>query len=168
MTGLPSDAPELLAQLALGARQDAATRLREIGARAIDVETQHRKRRAIRIRLFSTAGFGRPLQGRGDPFWIRPRENARLQIESITSPSDFGRPPSGCLTRRWSHTRSPKGWLSHCFPDQTGASSTLRKRRNTKRVPLLQRTSPNSAGAGRAEPFACLPVSPKHAASHPT
>ena len=55
---LPSDAPELLAQLALGARQDAATRLREVGARAIDVETQHRKRRAIRVRLFSTARLG--------------------------------------------------------------------------------------------------------------
>src|SRR5262249_4087448 len=40
-TGSPSDAPELLAQLPLGARQYAPTGLREIGARAIDVKNQH-------------------------------------------------------------------------------------------------------------------------------
>src|SRR5215470_12004620 len=101
-----SDPPELPAQLALGARQYAAPRRREIGARAIDVETQHRQRRAIRIRLLSTARFSRPLQGCSDLFGILPRENPGLQIKSITSPRDFGRPQTRGLTRRRSYARS--------------------------------------------------------------
>ena len=144
MTGLPSDAPELLAQLALGARQDATTRLREIGARAIDVETQHRKRRAIRIRLFSTARLGRPLQGRRDLFWIPPRENAGLQIESIASPRDFGRPQSRCLTRRCSYARSPRGWLSHCFLTRQAPTPPYGNAAKTERVPLLKGTKPEA------------------------
>jgi hypothetical protein len=145
-----SDAPELLAQLALGAREYAATRRREIGARAVDVEAQHRKRRAVRIRLLSAARLRRPLQRCRDPSGIRPRENPGLQIKRIASPRDFGRPQLGRLTRRSSYARSlgrsrPGGWLSHCFPDQSGTPSTLRKRRKDRARSAAQGTKPEPA-----------------------
>jgi len=88
-TGSPSDAPELLAQLPLGAGQYAPTGLREIGARAIDVKNQHRHRRTIGVSLFSTAHLGRSLQGRRDLFGILQGEDPWLQVKSVASPRNF-------------------------------------------------------------------------------
>src|SRR5882724_6100441 len=49
---------ELLLQRVLGAIQHPAPRRRQVLARAVDVERQHRKRGAIRIRLAPLAVFG--------------------------------------------------------------------------------------------------------------
>jgi hypothetical protein len=150
VTGPHSGPPELLTQLTLGTHQYAATHRRQIGAGTIDVETQHRKRRAIGVRFFSAACFSGPLQRRRDPFWILQGENALLQIERIASPSDVGRPEPGRVTGRCAHARSLSGCLfrgrlshglrrlSHGFTPDRHSMPTEMKRRKEQACSILR------------------------------
>jgi hypothetical protein len=79
------------------AHQDAAPRSGQVLARPIDVERQHRERRAERIGFPSLAAFGRSFQGRGDALGVLPGEDACAQIQGVAAFGNVSRPASACL-----------------------------------------------------------------------
>src|SRR5579863_9378551 len=86
----PTPAPERSAttesraQLLLCPIESPAPLWREVLARPIDVEAQHRHGRAERLGLAPPAGLGGPLERQGDRPRTLPGENAGLQIERVT------------------------------------------------------------------------------------
>src|SRR5258707_1460189 len=86
-------AAELVPQLGLGALQAVALRFRQRLAGAVDIERQHRERRAIGACLAARTAFGRALERSRDSFWISQREDAVRQIERVAFPGHALRPP---------------------------------------------------------------------------
>ena len=67
----------------LRARQGFAPAGRQVLAGAIDVEGQHRQRRAIRIGFAAAAAFRRAFQRRRNPLRIAFGEDAAVEIERV-------------------------------------------------------------------------------------
>src|SRR5947208_10602442 len=87
-------AAELFAQLDLGALQRLLARCRKLAAGPIDVERQHRQRRAIGTALAAAAAFRRALERARDPLWIAAREHALVEIERVAVLGHPRRPPA--------------------------------------------------------------------------
>ena len=85
-------AAKLLAQFALGAFQGFAPAGWQVPAGAIDVEGQHRQRRAVRIGFAPAAAFRRSFQRRRDALWIALGEDAAVEIERIAFARHTRRP----------------------------------------------------------------------------
>src|SRR5262249_48844821 len=81
------------AQLALGRLQASALGPRQLAAGAIDVEREHRHRRAVRARFAPAASLGRALQGSRDGSWASGK-NLALEIERVALARDTLRPAS--------------------------------------------------------------------------
>src|SRR5438552_5333608 len=63
--------------------ENALAALRQVLATAIDVEGEHRKRRAIGIGFSPLAPLPGALQRRSDPFRIGPGEDAFIKVERV-------------------------------------------------------------------------------------
>src|SRR5437016_5265448 len=87
-------AAELLAQFELGALQRFLARRWKFPSGAIDVEGQHRQRRAIGTALAAAAAFRRALERARDPFWVPAREHALVEIERVAVLGHPRRPPA--------------------------------------------------------------------------
>src|SRR5262249_1557454 len=74
---------EGLAQFVLCLFQTPAVGLRQVLSGAVDVENEHRHRRAIGIRFSTRAMLGRTLERERDLLWILEREHTLLQVEGI-------------------------------------------------------------------------------------
>src|SRR5262249_21730711 len=85
-------APAKRAQLVLGALEPAAPVLRQLLPGAVDVEDQHRHRRAERLRLAALAPLRRTAQGAGDRSRIGPGEDARVEVDRVALARDPLRP----------------------------------------------------------------------------
>lgn len=71
------------AQLIFGCLEAVTPRFRQVFARAIEVEIQHRHGRAERIAFAAPAFFGRALERDGDTARIVQRENSRPQVQRV-------------------------------------------------------------------------------------
>src|SRR5690242_16899588 len=80
--------PEFPLQLDLGALQPIAFRLRQIPARAIDIEGQHRHRRAIGARLAARAPLRRALQRGRDLLCAGLLEHAASEVKGVALAGD--------------------------------------------------------------------------------
>jgi hypothetical protein len=80
---VPARPVEQRPQLVLGRFQRFALSRRQVAAGAVDVERQHRHRRAVRIGLASMAVFGRTLERACDRHGIVQFEHTRAQVERI-------------------------------------------------------------------------------------
>ena len=85
-------APKFASQLLFCAFEHAPLARAEVVTGAIDVESQHRHGRAVRVALSPMTLLGRMLEGRRDPVWVGPREDASIQIESVAVLRHVGRP----------------------------------------------------------------------------
>src|SRR5207247_9932638 len=97
-------------QLALRGFELFASRLRQVLARAVDVERQHRHRGAIRIALATLALLSGLLERLSDAARTVLREDAGLQVERVALLGHFARPPSRLIHR--SSTSEDRGVLS--------------------------------------------------------
>src|SRR5690242_14154352 len=89
---MSSIAAELLAQLALGALQRAALPGWQVLAGAVEIEGEHRQRRAIGIGLAAPAALGRALERAGDALGILAGEHTAREIERIAVARHLPRP----------------------------------------------------------------------------
>ena len=87
--------PELLAQFDLRLLQRPAAARGQIPAGAIDVEDQHRQRRAVRLGLAAMALLSRALERSGDALGVFPGEDAAFQIERTAFARDAAGPGAG-------------------------------------------------------------------------
>src|SRR6185437_2327522 len=83
---------KLVLQLGLGAFESIALGFGQLAAGAVDVESQHRKRRSIGARLAARTALGRTLERRGDLLRIGQAEDPVLQIERVALLGDALRP----------------------------------------------------------------------------
>src|SRR6267143_2134125 len=79
-------------ELPFRALEHLALRARKALAAAIDVEVQHRHRRAERRALAAPAALGRALERTRDGARAAPREDAALEVERIARTHDARRP----------------------------------------------------------------------------
>src|ERR1700692_1403262 len=100
-----SRAPERLAQFVLGALQRALACGRQVLAGAIEIEDQHRQRRAVRIRFAAFAALGRALERSGDALWVLPGEDALIEVERVARARHPGGPAAGGFARRLANGR---------------------------------------------------------------
>ena len=61
----------------------------KLPARSVDVEVEHGHGGPKSGALASITGFGRALEREGNPFWIIPGEDARLEIEGVAGFGDL-------------------------------------------------------------------------------
>src|SRR5258707_13128963 len=113
-------AAELVPQLGLGALQAVALRFRQGLAGAVDIERQHRERRAIGARLAARTAFRRALERSRDFLRAGQLEDALLQIERVALPRHALRPalwrfPLGCRFPPC-RTRLPSRRIGRIFP----------------------------------------------------
>src|SRR5262249_19278962 len=94
-----SRAAKLFAQLALGALQGLLLRGRQVLAGAVEIECEHRERRAIGIGLAAPAALGRALERSGDALGILPGEHAVREIERVAVARDRTGPAAARLAR---------------------------------------------------------------------
>src|SRR5580704_8242815 len=86
---------ELLAQFDLRLLQRPAAARGQIPAGAIDVEDQHRQRRAVGLRFAPVAFLRRALERSGDALGVFPGEDAAFQIERTAFARDTAGPGAG-------------------------------------------------------------------------
>lgn len=80
-------------QFVFGILESISLSLRELIPRPIDVERQHRHRRAERIGLAASTALSRVFKGFSYPPRVIVREHAWLEIESIATLGYMLRPP---------------------------------------------------------------------------
>jgi len=91
------------AQLVLRRLEHAASPRRQLLAGAVDVERQHRHRRAVRRTLASLAALRRARQRTRDLPWIVLRKHATLQIQRVALPRYPLRPTLRACRRARAH-----------------------------------------------------------------
>src|SRR5215831_6411252 len=75
--------PEFMAELGLRSLEHSALACAEVGASAVDVERQHRHRRAVRLTLSAAAVLRRSLEGSRDLARILRPEHVSLEVERV-------------------------------------------------------------------------------------
>ena len=119
--------------------------LRKFSSRTIDIETDHRHRRAKRIGLFPPTSIRGPLQRTRDAAGIRTREHSRIQIQGVAGLCYVGRPTLSsrhesarrrqkvCTTGMWT-IASEFGQRSRVVTIVTAIRFTLRRDTVTRRM----------------------------------
>src|ERR1051326_5751204 len=120
-------------QLVLRRLQPLPAQLGQVLTSAIDVEGQHRHRRAIGVALAAVAVLRRTLQRTGDALGILAREDVGLAVERIALGGHVVRPPTaasgghrraGTASRTFSDSRMNAGMSWGCREETRLRSTT--------------------------------------------
>src|SRR6266404_3326848 len=152
-------AAELVPQLGLGALQAVALRFRQGLAGAVDIERQHRERRAIGARPATRTAFRRALERGRDLLWACQLEDALPQIERIALTGHALRPalwrfPLGCRfpPRR---IRLPDPRAARIFPGNRFARCGLARTRRLPTFSHVQLHAISAENGDEADRFLC-------------